>query len=311
MPAEQTKVLKDKRIGFFGKGGSGKSTVAVLLAKALRGAGYDVCLLDADSTNIGIASALGLEKEPVPLLDFYGGMVFSGGYVTCPVDDPTPLANARLPIDELPDTYYSHSPEGIELFVAGKMGDKGPGAGCDGPIAKIARDFKPGYPDSSPVFLVDFKAGFEDSARGNIISLDWIVVVIDPTSAAIQMAIHMQDMVDRLKAGGLPATAHLDHPDLVALVNRLYRDASVKGVLFVLNRVRDGETEQFMRRRLAQFGIEPIGTIHDYPSLSRAWLTRAPVGEKAAMAEIDCLVQALEEAEEGQAQRRVVEPSIG
>lgn len=28
------------------------------------------------------------------------------------------------------------------VFIAGKMGDRGPGAGCDGPIAKIARDFR-------------------------------------------------------------------------------------------------------------------------------------------------------------------------
>lgn len=311
MSAEHIKVLNDKRIGFFGKGGSGKSTVAVLLAKALHNAGYEVCLLDADSTNIGISHALGAEREPVPLLDFYGGMVFSGGYVTCPVDDPTPLANAHLPIDELPSTYYSRTPEGIALFVAGKMGDKGPGAGCDGPIAKIARDFRPGYTDTSPVFLVDFKAGFEDSARGNIISLDWIVVVIDPTSAAIQMAIHMQDMVARLKAGGLPATAHLEHPDLVALVYQLYRDANVKGVLFILNRVRDDETEQFMRRRLAKHGIEPIGTIHDYPSLSKAWLTGAALDEKAAKSEVDHIVQALEEAEEGLVQREVTDLTIG
>jgi CO dehydrogenase nickel-insertion accessory protein CooC1 len=310
MFAEDTKVLRDKRIGFFGKGGSGKSTVAVLLAKGLRSVGYNVCLLDADSTNIGISQALGLEGEPDPLLNFYGGMVFSGGYVTCPVDDPTPLARGHIPIDELPDSYHGRTPEGIELFVAGKMGDKGPGAGCDGPIAKIARDFRPGYGDAAPVFLVDFKAGFEDSARGNIISLDWIVVVIDPTSAAIQMAIHMQDMVTRLKAGGLPATAHLEHPDLVALVHQLYRNASVKGVLFVLNKVRDEETEQFMRHRLAQYGIEPIGTFHDYPSLSKAWLTGAPLNEKGARSEIDQIVRALEEAETSPVQRREAEQRV-
>jgi CO dehydrogenase maturation factor len=286
--------LNGKRIGVFGKGGSGKSTVVVLLAKALRESGYQVCVLDADSTNVGLSRALGTVTDPAPLLDYYGGMVFSGGLVTCPVDDPTPLTGGRVSTDILPDAYHGNTPDGIHLFVAGKMGDKGPGAGCDGPIAKIARDFKPEYRDETPVTLVDFKAGFEDSARGNIVSLDWIIVVVDPTSAALQMAVNMRDMVDQLKAGGLPAIAHLEHPELVALAYQLYREAAVEGVLFILNKVRDEETEQYLRRKLAQHEIAPIGVIGDDPSLSLAWLKGEPLPTALTKAEMARIVDALE-----------------
>ena len=310
MATEQERVLNGKRIGIFGKGGCGKSTVAVLLAKVLRSIGYDVCLLDADSTNVGLSKALGAERDPVPLLDYYGGMVFSGGFVTCPVDDPTLLVGAHISVDELPEAYHETTPAGIHLFVAGKMGDKGPGAGCDGPIAKIARDFRPGYANETPVTLVDYKAGFEDSARGNIISLDWIIVVVDPTSAAIQMAINMRDMVVQLKAGRLPATAHLEHPDLVELVNQLYREARVKGVLFILNRVRDEETERYIRDKLAEHGIKPIGTIHDDPSLSIAWLKGEPLTKTTNNHEVERIVEELEKAEERMETRTVIEPMV-
>lgn len=308
MPDKLVKRLNGKRLGIFGKGGCGKSTVAVLLAKTLRNRGYDVCLLDADSTNVGLSEALGVDKAPKPLLDYYGGMVFSGGSVTCPVDDPTPLVGAHISIDDLPNVYQSDTPEGIHLFIAGKMGDKGPGAGCDGPIAKIARDFRPRFIDESPVTLVDYKAGFEDSARGNIISLDWIIVVIDPTSAAIQMAINMRDMVDQLKAGRLPATAHLEHPDLVKLVNRLYREAGVKGVLFIMNRVRDEETERYVRHTLADHGIEPIGVIQDDPSLSMAWLKGAPLVEAVNTHELERIVETLEKVAGRIATRAEIKP---
>jgi Mrp family chromosome partitioning ATPase len=46
----EDKPLAGQRIGIFGRGGSGKSTCTVLLAKALAQAGYAVCVVDADST---------------------------------------------------------------------------------------------------------------------------------------------------------------------------------------------------------------------------------------------------------------------
>jgi len=93
--ADKDRALRSKRIGVFGKGGAGKSTLVVLLARALRERGYAVCVLDADSTNIGLPQALGLDQSPIPLMEHFGGMIFSGGSVTCPVDDPAPLAGPR------------------------------------------------------------------------------------------------------------------------------------------------------------------------------------------------------------------------
>ncbi len=68
----------------LGKGGSGKSTITVLLAKALAKQNYKVCVFDADSTNVGIYQALGFDKSPKSLMDYFGGTVFYGGAVSCP-----------------------------------------------------------------------------------------------------------------------------------------------------------------------------------------------------------------------------------
>jgi CO dehydrogenase nickel-insertion accessory protein CooC1 len=241
---------------------------------------------------------LGAARDPEPLIEYYGGMVFSGGFVTCPVDDPTPLERGRISIEDLPRKYYALVHDGILLFVAGKMGDKGPGAGCDGPIAKIARDFEPIFPDKNPVMLVDFKAGFEDSARGNVISLDWIIVVVDPTSAAIEMAVDMKEMVNQLKSGHPPATAHLEQPELVNLVNRLYCQARVKDVIFVLNRVDDEAIDRYMRDKLAQKGIHPISTVHRDSRLSMSWLKGDRLPPFRYQDELSKIIEALEEAPE-------------
>jgi len=293
----EDKPLAGKRIGIVGKGGAGKSTVTVLMANALRERRYEVCILDADSTNIGLHEALGLASSPSSLIDYFGGMVFSGGSVTCPVDDPTPLPDANLSLNQISDEYYAQNQEGIMLLTAGKIGDLGPGAGCDGPINKIARDVKIFMEGSNPITLVDFKAGFEDSSRGAITSLDWVLVIVDPTHASIQMAIHMKEMVRLLKAGVPPATEHLESHELVEIARTLFRETRVREVLAILNRVRDVEMEDYMRDKLTQGGVEPIGVVRETPSITSAWLKGIPFNEPRLREEAEAIITALERAE--------------
>lgn len=290
-------VLTGKRIGIFGKGGAGKSTLAILLAKTLKAHGYPVVILDADSTNLGLFRALGIQQPPAALMDYFGGMIFQGGRVTCPVDDPTPLEDAELDLAELPELYYECSEDGIKLLTAGKIGDKGPGAGCDGPVSKIARDLRILEDNQLPITIIDFKAGFEDSARGAITSLDWALVVIDPTVAAIEMALSLRDMVDQIQKRVKPSTAHLDDPELVTWANQIFYDSNIKGVLFVVNRVQNDYIEEQLLERLSDKGIQPLGVIHEDQAISIAWLGGTVVGTESSLSEIEKLVVGLEEAE--------------
>jgi CO dehydrogenase nickel-insertion accessory protein CooC1 len=261
-------------------------------------------VLDADSTNIGLHRALGIEQSPVPLLDHFGGMVFSGGPVTCPVDDPTPLPGAEISLDQLGWQHYRHNDDGILFLTAGKIGDQGPGAGCDGPVAKIARDLRVYQDGKPPVTLADFKAGFEDSARGAVTSLDWAIVVVDPTLAAIQMAANMKDLVDQIKAGRPPATQHLESPELIEWANRIFGEATVQDVLVVLNRVGDEEMEAYLRTMLAEKGLEPIGVIHEDPSISRSWLWGTPLEATNTQDDVERVVETLEAATEHISRRK-------
>lgn len=289
------KSLPGSRIGVLGKGGAGKSTLVAILAQALHRRGYDVCVIDADSTNFGLPQSLGMDSPPKTLLDLYGGMVFSGGVVTCPVDDPTPLADPEITMDELSRQYYAQNDAGIILMTAGKIGNHGPGAGCDGPIAKIARDLIVHNGNGELVTLIDFKAGFEDSARGVLTNLDWAIVVIDPTIASVEIASDMRAMIDQIKADVLPATAHLESPELVAVANKLYTDAKIKDVFFVMNKIPDQETEKYLREKLAQKDIDPIGSISEDSSIPAAWLKGTQIQAKNAFAEAQKIIEVLEE----------------
>ena len=279
----------------FGRGGSGKSTCTVLLAKALAAADYDVCVLDADSTNEGLPHALGADHAPDSLLDWLGGTVFSGGLVTCPVDDPVPLAGARVRLDQLPSRYFIQTTDGIRIFQAGKMGTLGPRAGCDGPMTKIARDFSLETDGSGVVTLIDFKAGIEDASRGVVTSLDWVVLVIDPSYAGVQAAVTMKTLLEEMHRGALPATQHLHSPDLVQLLEDSYRQARTKGALCVLNKVTDAETEYQVWQLLLAAGLHATASIREDPQIRTAWLERGPVSSVHALAEAAKIVRALEE----------------
>jgi len=302
------KPLVGQRIGLFGRGGSGKSTCTVLLAKALAKAGYVVCVVDADSTNEGLPQALGADKTPDPLLDWFGGTVFSGGPVGCPVDSPMPLPGAHVAPGQLPGKFYGQTPEGIRVFLAGKIGPLGPGAGCDGPMTKIARDFAFQSPGEAPVTLVDFKAGVEDASRGVITSLDWVVVVMDPSHAGVRAAVTMKTLLDQMHGGFVPATRHLKSPELVALTLRNYREARTRGAVYVLNKVPDPDTEHYLWQRLLAEEINVVASIHDDSPLRQAWLEGKPLRSAHGEAEAAKIVRALEQKRGAFAGSRVALP---
>jgi CO dehydrogenase nickel-insertion accessory protein CooC1 len=224
-------------------------------------------------------------------MDYYGGTVFHGGKVTCPVDDPTPIENAVLHLESLDPVFYARNTQGVLFFVAGKIGGEGPGAGCDGPVAKIARDIRVNIKNKSPLMLIDFKAGLEDIARGVITSLDLVIFVVDASLVSVEMAANMKDIVSRIRSHEKPATAHLENPTLVNCANRYYRDAHIAGLRFILNRIRSKDEEDTLTNLLSEKGI----VINQNPSISTAWLKGTPFRIQKNDPNVQSLITALEE----------------
>jgi CO dehydrogenase nickel-insertion accessory protein CooC1 len=180
--------------------------------------------------------------------------------------------------------------------VAGKLGPLGPGAGCDGPVAKIARDLRVGGLGPNAVTLVDFKAGFEDAARGAVTTVDLVLVVVDPTTAAIQMARHMAGMVAEIRRGVAPATRHLERPELVEMAERLFREARIRRVSSVLNRIGSPATEGYVRAALEGGGTPVLAVFPDDPRIADQWLRGRRLQAAGAAESARALVHALEEA---------------
>lgn len=287
------KPLSGMRILVCGKGGSGKSSILVLLASVLKDKGYEVHVVDGDASNIGLYQMLGFDKEPKPLINYFGGRTFKGekGKVKCPVENPLPLDKNIMDLKKIPPEYFVRE-DNITLFTAGKL--KGVYEGCSGPESKVTRDFVlPG----EHVTLVDMDAGVEHFGRGIEIYSDAVVTVVDPNYTSFQFAESAEKMVAEMKVGAQKLAEKM--AEKLGINIRVARETNknvrMKRAWTILNKVDSPKTESIMREKLKERGIEPIGSVRYDPQISRSFLEGIPLREGGAKEDVEKIVDRLED----------------
>lgn len=175
-----------------GKGGSGKSTVAALLAKALEKRGSRVLLVDADESNIGLYRMMGTEAPPT-LLEAMGGKkgfneklkASKGeGFMAGP-----PVFAPGLTLDNLPEGCAAVS-GGVRVVSTGKIHHFGEGCAC--PMGNLFRAFFSALTlGPQDLVLVDTAAGLEHFGRRLDGECDHIACVVSPSFESVTMAKRM------------------------------------------------------------------------------------------------------------------------
>jgi CO dehydrogenase maturation factor len=240
------KPLTGKRILVCGKGGCGKTSLVVLIAKVLHDKGQKVVLLDGDASNPGGLARLlfGTSIGPKPLIEFFGGRE----RVECPVDNPAPLTRVNdtapvtekhMDLTEIPSEYFIEK-EGKILFQVGKI--QKTCEGCDGPMSKVTRDF---VVKGKQVTLIDVEAGIEHFGRGVEKNVDIVLVVADPTVESFLIA---------------------------EKVSNLCREMEKKNVWAVLNKVQSKEMELLMMEELRTRKANILGIVHYDSQVGQAGL---------------------------------------
>lgn len=113
----------------------------------------------------------------------------------------------------------------------------------------------------------------------------------------LQLAIHLAQMVDNVRLGVPPATRHLERADLVELAVRLFRESPVRGVLAVLNRVRDPATEWRLRELLLRIGPRVAGILSEDPAIQQQWLRGESLYSPTCRSAAIALARVLESAQ--------------
>jgi CO dehydrogenase maturation factor len=197
------------KILICGKGGSGKSTVASLIAKNLQTKGNRVLVVDADESNYGLSAQLGL-KEPKELMDQIGGKkaVLDKMWTSRSAGEKASIFTETWSFDQIPRDCVSKK-NNLYLLQIGKVKHFGEGCAC--PMGGLSRDFlahlKLGKKD---VVVIDTEAGVEHLGRGIAGNVDVVLVVLDPSYESIKLAEKITAMA---KEGGKPTYLILNKVD--------------------------------------------------------------------------------------------------
>ncbi len=212
------------KIAVSGKGGVGKTTFAAFLIKALSEEGRRVLAIDADP-DANLAQALGIRESDaiVPISE-----------MKALIEERTEAKTGTMgaffklnpKVDDLPEK-LSIELDGIKLMVMGSVKTGGGGCVCPESILLknlvrhivLARD---------EAVVMDMEAGLEHLGRGTAMSVDRLVVVVEPGRRSIETARHIQ---------------------------KLAGDIGIRKLSFVGNKIRSGKDRDFLREQMAGFHI--------------------------------------------------------
>lgn len=215
-----------------GRGGSGKSTLVTLLARALGKQGK-VLVVDTDESNLGLGKMLGHEKPAMTLMNCLGGRSAVREKLLSSLQDEDKKMNLfveNLCLSNLPAECVDwNGPVGY--LRIGKIEHSMEGCAC--PMGAVARSFlKELVVDKNEWVVVDTEAGVEHFGRGLLEGADVIIMVVDPSHESVLLA---------EKARGLAEEAN-------------------KKFIVVLNKV-DDTTGPVLRQELTRRGIELRGML--------------------------------------------------
>jgi CO dehydrogenase maturation factor len=176
-------------IGFAGKGGTGKTTIAALTVRYLvERKKKAVLAVDADSNNC-LNEALGVDCHATigKLREQSLQTVRSGG------ERPGGMSMEQLFEYQVQQSLIEA--DGFDLMVMGRP--EGPGCYCA--ANNIIRKYTDILSDKYPYVVIDNEAGMEHLSRRTTHNVDLLLVISDPTKKGVLTANRINSLVDELQ----------------------------------------------------------------------------------------------------------------
>lgn len=209
------------RIAISGKGGSGKTTLAGTLARALAQHGVSVLAIDGDP-NPTLGLTLGMSQADVDDIQAIPTDILE----TVAAADGTSTRRLRFPIPVLMDTFGASAPDGVTLLIAGRVEHAARGCMC-GTHAAVRGILRELITNGEGITLADMEAGIEHLSRATISDVDVLLVVVEPYYKSIYTA---EKVVELARELGIA--------QIVAIANKIRGDADILAIRAACHRWR-------------------------------------------------------------------------
>jgi CO dehydrogenase maturation factor len=210
-------------IGFAGKGGTGKTTVAGFLVRYLVENGKTpVLAVDADA-NTNLNEVLGLEVETT----------LSDAREEMKQKAPS-LGMTKDIFIEMKINEALSEGKGFDLIAMGKP--EGPGCYCA--ANALLTEFLQRLIRNYPYVVIDNEAGMEHISRLRAKDMDMLILVSDPTVRGIQAASRIAELAKKLNFG-------------------------IKDYYLILNRVKETENQGTLLEEIKKANLNLAGTISE------------------------------------------------
>lgn len=180
------------KIAVIGKGGSGKTTTAAVVARTFARSGRVTIALDCD-TNPNLGISLGIDEDRTEHL--------------VAVRDAVDSADANHPTTaaDVIDAFGLDGPDGVRLAVVNAIENPKPGCPCcgispEGLLAELSA--------TDRTVIADFEAGIGTVMRIGDHRLDVFLVVVEPTGTSIDVGRRAADLVEERQLGRLVIIAN-------------------------------------------------------------------------------------------------------
>jgi|FLYL01.1.fsa_nt_gi CO dehydrogenase maturation factor len=213
-----------KRVAVSGKGGSGKTTIAGVLARLSGRATGELLAVDGDP-NPNLARAMGVAKDDWPLLP--------ADLLAVVEENGQRVSRLTRPIREIVERYAVAGPDHVYLLALGEVDHAGKGCLC-GKHAIVREVVGAALSEANEAVVLDMEASLEHMRRGTVRHIDTLLIVTEPYYRALESA---------------------------GRLIRLARELNIPQILGVANKVRHADEKEAIRSYLSGLEVPLVAVI--------------------------------------------------